>query len=188
MDIRISKTDLDGVVVIEPQFFQDHRGFFFESYNKRRLAEKGFDITFVQDNHSRSAKGVLRGLHYQNMKGPLHRLMRCTIGEIWYTVVDLRVGAPTFGKWFATTLSAENKKQVLIAPEFAHGFVVMSDVAEVQYKLSGYHDPAADAAIAWDDPDIGIPWPVKEPILSDRDRQKGVRLKDYLRDPSFKLS
>lgn len=188
MDIRIITTDIDGIVIIEPDFFQDHRGFFFESYNKKRFADHGLDHTFIQDNHSRSPKGVLRGLHYQNSSGAQHRLIRCTVGEIWDVAVDLRVGSPTFGTWFGVDLSAENKRQVLMAPEFAHGFVVLSDVAEVQYKCTGFHNSSAEASLAWDDPDVQIPWPIKDPILSERDRCTGGSLKDYLKKPAFTYS
>lgn len=185
MDIRVIRTDIDGILIVEPDFFQDHRGFFYESYSKNRFAEHGLDHTFVQDNHSRSSRGVLRGLHYQNMDGPQFRLIRCTVGEIWDVAVDLRVGSPTFGKWFGVTLSAENKRQVLLAPEFAHGFVVLSDFAEVQYKCTGHHNPSAEASLAWDDPDVRIPWPIKDPVLSDRDRYHGTRLTQYLENPAF---
>lgn len=185
MDIRVTSTDIPGVSVIEPEFFQDHRGFFFESYNRRRFAEHGITHVFVQDNHSRSSRGVLRGLHYQDGRAPQFRLIRCTAGEIWDVVVDLRAGLPTFGKWFGITLSAENKKQVLVAPEFAHGFTVLSDAAEVQYKCTNYHDPAAEASIAWNDPDLRIAWPVRDPVLSERDRTGGASIRDYLRSPAF---
>ncbi len=185
MDIRVINTELNGVVIIEPEFFQDHRGFFFESYNKKRFTEHGINHTFVQDNHSRSARGVLRGLHYQDMNAPQFRLIRCTVGEVWDVVVDLRVGSPTFCRWFGATLSAENKKQVLVSPEFAHGFVVLSDFAEVQYKCTGYHSPSAEASILWDDPELQITWPIKDPTLSDRDKFKGMSIKQYLKKPSF---
>ncbi|MBW4054702.1 MAG: dTDP-4-dehydrorhamnose 3,5-epimerase [Proteobacteria bacterium] len=183
--MRIINTDIDGIVIIEPDYFQDHRGFFFESYNQKRFAEHGLDLTFVQDNHSRSPKGVLRGLHYQGMAGPQFRLIRCTVGEIWDVAVDLRTGSPTFGKWFGVSLSAENKRQVLLAPEFAHGFVVLSDYAEVQYKCTGHHNPAAEASLAWNDPDVQIPWPITDPILSERDRSSGMTLSDYRKNPAF---
>ncbi len=185
MNIRVIPSDINGIVIIEPDFFQDHRGFFFESYSKKRFSEHGLDHEFVQDNHSRSPKGVLRGLHYQNMAGPQFRLIRCTVGEIWDVAVDLRAGSPTFGKWFGISLNAENKRQVLLAPEFAHGFVVLSDHAEVQYKCTGHHNPDAEASLAWDDPDVRIPWPITDPILSDRDRYSGMTLKDYRKNPAF---
>ena len=188
MDIRVTESSIPGIVVIEPEAFQDHRGFFYESYNKRRFAEHGLKHIFVQDNHSRSTRGVLRGLHYQDRTAPQFRLIRCTVGEVWDVAVDLRTGSPTFGKWFGMALSAENKKQLLIAPEFAHGFVVLSETAEVQYKCTNYHDGTAEASLAWNDPDVGIAWPVKNPILSDRDRTRGKSLREYLQRPAFTFS
>lgn len=185
MNLQISKTPLEGVLIIEPEIYQDHRGFFYESYNQKRFSEHGLHHTFVQDNHSHSPKGVLRGLHYQNMEGPQFRLVRCTAGEIWDVAVDLRVGSPTFGSWFGLVLSAENKKQLLLSPEFAHGFAVLSDFAEVQYKCTGHHNPSAEATIAWDDPDVRIPWPITDPVLSDRDRNRGMSIKEYLKKPAF---
>ncbi|WP_173198889.1 dTDP-4-dehydrorhamnose 3,5-epimerase [Geobacter sp. SVR] len=183
--MRVVLTEFEGILIIEPEYFQDHRGFFFESYSKRRFAEHGLEHAFVQDNHSRSPGGVLRGLHYQNAAAPQFRLIRCTLGEIWDVAVDLRVGSPTFGKWFGVELSAENKRQVLLPPEFAHGFVVLSEFAEVQYKCTGHHEPSAEASLAWDDPDVRIPWPISNPILSDRDRNTGTSLKEYLKNPAF---
>jgi dTDP-4-dehydrorhamnose 3,5-epimerase len=188
MDIRVIPTEFDGIVIIEPEYFQDHRGFFFESYSRRTFARHGLEHAFVQDNHSRSPRGVLRGLHYQNATAPQYRLIRCTVGEIWDVAVDLRVGSPTFGKWFGVELTAENKRQALLAPEFAHGFVVLSEVAEVQYKCTGHHEAAAEASLAWDDPDVGIPWPVGDPILSERDRTTGMSLKEYLKKPAFRYA
>lgn len=185
MDIRINATTLEGVVIIEPEFFQDHRGFFFESYHKKRLADHGYDLNFVQDNHSRSSRGVLRGLHYQDMTAPQHRIVRCTVGEVWDVVVDIRFGSPTFGKWFGASLSAENKKQLLIGPEFAHGFVVLSDYAEIQYKCTNHHNSTAERSLAWNDPDVKIDWPVKDAILSDRDKNCAVSLKEYIKNPAF---
>lgn len=185
MDIRLTKTDFESVLMIEPDYFQDERGFFFESYSKRRFAEHGLHHTFVQDNHSRSTLGVLRGFHYQDMTAPQFRLVRCTVGEVWDVIVDLRVGSPTFGRWLGVSLTAENKKQLLIAPEFAHGFVVLSEFAEIQYKCTNYHTPSADQTLAWNDQDIGVPWPVKQPILSKRD-MGGMSLRDYLKRPAFK--
>ncbi|KJS03117.1 MAG: dTDP-4-dehydrorhamnose 3,5-epimerase [Desulfobulbaceae bacterium BRH_c16a] len=185
MNIQVQNTDLEGVVLIEPEYFQDHRGFFFESYHKKRLSEHGFDLDFVQDNHSRSSRGVLRGFHCQDKTAPQYRMVRCTVGEVWDAVVDLRLGSPTFGKWYGALLTAENKKQILMAPQFAHGFVVLSEVAEIQYKCSGHHNPSAEKTLAWDDPDVNVSWPVKDPILSDRDRTSGMSLKAYRNNPFF---
>ena len=125
MNICIVKTEIDGLLIIEPDYFQDERGFFFESYSKQQFDEHGLDLTFVQDNHSRSTQDVVRGFHYQDKKAPQFRLVRCTVGEIWDVVVDLRLGSPTMGRWFGTKLTADGKKQLLIPPEFAHGFCVL---------------------------------------------------------------
>lgn len=185
MTIRVVETEIDGVLIIEPEVFQDGRGFFFESYSKRCFEEHGLDLNFVQDNHSRSKQGVLRGFHYQNAIAPQYRLIRCTVGEVWDVVVDLRIGSPTLGQWFGVTLTAENKRQVLISPEFAHGFYVQSSVAEVQYKCTNFHTPEAEQTLAWNDPEIAVPWPNKNPILSSKDRDNSMNFKDYLRRPAF---
>jgi len=185
MNIKVNSTEIEGVVIIEPEYFHDHRGIVFESYHKQRLSEQGIDLDFIQDNHSRSSAGVLRGLHYQDMTSPQYRMVRCTVGAVWDVVVDLRMKSPTFGKWFGVQLSAENKKQILMAPQFAHGFVVLSDVAEIQYKCTGHHNPSAERSLAWDDPDVNISWPVKDPVLSDRDRNSGMALKKYMENPYF---
>jgi dTDP-4-dehydrorhamnose 3,5-epimerase len=185
MDIRVLKTNFDGVMIIDVDAFQDHRGFFTESYHKQRFAEHGLNYMFVQDNHSRSFRNVLRGFHYQDMTAPQFRLIRCTVGEVWDVVVDLRMESPTFGRWFGVSLTADSKKQILIPPEFAHAFIALSDFAEIQYKCTGYHTPSAEWTLAWDDPDIAVPWPVKNPVLSDRDKS-GMSFKEYLKNPVFK--
>src|SRR5436190_530358 len=136
MNIRVVPTEIAGVMRIEPEFFEDERGFFFESYSKRNFGKNDLDLDFVQDNHSRSARGVLRGFHYQDTRAPQWRLVRCTVGEIFDVVVDLRPSSPSYGKWAGFHLSAANKHQLLIPPEFAHGFCVLSDSAEVQYKCT----------------------------------------------------
>lgn len=184
MGIRVTQTKLDGVLVIEPEVFRDARGFFLESYNKREFAAHGIVHEFVQDNHSRSLHGVLRGLHFQDMSAPQTKLVRCTMGRILDVAVDLRVGSPTFAQWVAVELSAENAKQLLVPVGFAHGFAVLSEVAEVQYKCDAYYAPAAEGVVMWNDPDIGIQWPFDDPILSRRD-QAGMSLKAYLADPKF---
>jgi dTDP-4-dehydrorhamnose 3,5-epimerase len=185
MNINVSKTELDGVLVIEPEYFQDERGFFFESYSTRAFAAHGLNLTFVQDNHSRSAQGVLRGFHYQDATAPQYRVVRCTVGEIWDVVVDLRVGSPTLGRWIGVNLTAENKRQLLVPPEFAHGFCVLSPVAEVQYKCTNLHTAEAEHTLAWNDPDIAVAWPVQDPTLSVRDRETGASFKEYLEHPAF---
>nr|CAJ31157.1 probable dTDP-4-dehydrorhamnose 3,5-epimerase [uncultured sulfate-reducing bacterium] len=161
---------MPGVYLLKPQVFEDNRGFFMETFNSKGLAELGIDRQWVQDNHSRSARGVLRGLHYQ-LGRPQAKLVRATRGRVFDVAVDIRPGSPHFGQWTGAELSEENKL-MLFAPEgFAHGFVVLSDVAEFQYKCSDYWAPAEERAIAWNDPDIGIEWPVEgfEPQLSGKD-------------------
>jgi dTDP-4-dehydrorhamnose 3,5-epimerase len=158
-----------------------------ETYHRRQLLERGLDFTFVQDNHSRSSRGVLRGLHYQDARAPQTRLVRCTVGEIFDAIVDLKIGSPTFGRSYSIHLTAENRKQLLIPAEFAHGFLVLSDVAEVQYKCTGHHDPAAERSLAWNDPEVAIAWPLATPTLSARD-QSAPSLADYRCNPAFPVA
>jgi len=186
MGIHITETQLAGVVIIEPEVFRDERGFFMESYNRRVFQAHGIPQEFVQDNHSRSAHKVLRGLHYQDMRAPQAKLVRCTVGRIWDVAVDLRVGSPTFGRWVGVELSAENARQLFIPVGFAHGFAVLSEFAEVQYKCDGYYTPAAEGVILWNDPDLSIAWPFDDPALSVRDRG-GILLRAYLQAPKFFL-
>jgi dTDP-4-dehydrorhamnose 3,5-epimerase len=166
-------TPLDGVFVLEPKVFGDARGFFFESYNARNFeAATGTRLNFVQDNHSRSAKGVLRGLHYQ-IRQPQGKLVRVTAGEVFDVAVDLRKSSPTFGKWYGHLLSAENKLQLWIPTGFAHGFVVLSDSADFLYKTTDYWAPEFERCIAWNDPDLAIDWPLGStpPLVSTKDAQ-----------------
>jgi dTDP-4-dehydrorhamnose 3,5-epimerase len=174
--MKVIPTDIEGLLVIEPQVFGDDRGFFFESFNARRFAElTGVTAEFVQDNHSRSAKNVLRGLHYQ-IEQAQGKLVRVTAGAVFDVAVDLRKSSPTFGKWFGLELSAENKRQLWIPAGFGHGFMVTSDSAEFLYKTTDYYAPQYERAIIWNDPSIGIDWPLDgEPLLSGKD-QKGVPL------------
>ena len=174
--MKVISTDIDGLLVVEPNVFGDDRGFFFESFNARRFAElTGVDAEFVQDNHSRSAKNVLRGLHYQ-IEQAQGKLVRVTAGAVFDVAVDLRKSSPTFGKWFGIELSAENKRQLWIPPGFAHGFLVTSDAAEFLYKTTDYYAPQHERAILWNDPAIGIEWPLQgDPLLSGKD-QKGALL------------
>ena len=164
-------TAIPDVLILEPRVFEDERGFFYEAYNARTFeAVTGIVRTFVQDNHSRSVRNVLRGLHYQ-IKHPQGKLVRCTVGRIFDVAVDIRRSSPTFGKWVGVELSADNKRQLWIPEGFAHGFVVLSNVAEVQYKTTDYYAPEWDRTIRWDDPDLAIEWPLEgEPILSPKDR------------------
>ncbi|RPI28122.1 MAG: dTDP-4-dehydrorhamnose 3,5-epimerase [Acidobacteria bacterium] len=186
MDIRVLETALPPVVIIETDFVRDERGFFIEAYHRQRYAERGITSEFVQDNHSRSGKNVLRGIHYQDMRAPMGKLIRCTVGRIYDVAVDLRVGAPTFGKWIGVELSGENMKQVMVPPGFGHGFLTLSEAAEVQYRCSTYYAPETEGVIAWNDPDLGISWPCSDPILSRRDQQ-GMSLREYLKKPAFRL-
>ncbi len=169
--MNVQETALSGVLMLEPRVFGDDRGFFFESWNTATFADAvGSDVTFVQDNHSRSSSGVVRGLHYQLPPSPQGKLVRCGRGALWDVAVDIRAGSPTFGQWLAAELTADNHRQLWIPPGFAHGFVALTDTADLLYKASGFYDPDADRSIAWDDPDIGIDWPLEgAPILSDKD-------------------
>jgi dTDP-4-dehydrorhamnose 3,5-epimerase len=176
--MRVVPTALPDVLVIEPQVFGDARGYFFESFNRRAFREAtGLDLEFVQDNHSRSARGVLRGLHYQ-IKQPQGKLVRCIAGEVFDVAVDLRRSYPTFGKWAGVKLSAENKRVAWVPPGFGHGFLVLSEYAEFLYKTTDYYAPEHERSVAWNDPDIGIAWPLAgEPVLSAKDKV-GARLRD----------
>jgi dTDP-4-dehydrorhamnose 3,5-epimerase len=171
--LNVIKGKLDGVLILEPKVFGDTRGFFMESYNSAKFAEVGIDLNFVQDNHSRSTKGVVRGLHYQINPGQ-DKLVRVIKGEVFDVVVDIRRNSLTFGEWEGFLLSEENKKQVFVPKGFAHGFCVISDVAEFIYKCSEYYSPDNERGIIWNDPGIGIEWPVKNPILSDRDQNHPI--------------
>ncbi len=166
--IVVTPTPLDGVVVVEPTVFDDDRGFFMESFNSHDFAEAGLPHVFAQDNQSRSTRGVLRGLHYQhpNWQGKLARVI---VGEIFDVAVDICRCSPTFGMWFGIVLSAKNKKQLYIPPGYAHGFCVLSDVAEMIYKVTTPYCAEDDAGIRWNDPEIKIDWPVSTPILSEKD-------------------
>ena len=166
--MTIVGTPLPGVKVVHPVVHRDERGFFLETYHAGRYAELGLPATFVQDNHSRSARGTLRGLHMQ-LASPQAKLVRVIAGEIFDVAVDTRVGSPTFGKWFGTLLSDQNFAQMFVPEGFAHGFAVVSDVAEVEYKCSTFYDADDEVAIRFDDPAIGVQWPVTSPTLSRRD-------------------
>ena len=175
--MKLIGTWLPDVLIVEPDVFGDDRGYFFESYNERELEKLGLRARFVQDNQSRSGKNVLRGLHYQ-IHQPQGKLVRVTAGEIFDVAVDIRRSSPHFGKWVADVLSHTNRKMMWIPPGFAHGFLVTSDYAEVQYKTTDYYAPAHERCVAWNDRDLAISWPLSgEPILSPKDRA-GLRLKD----------
>jgi dTDP-4-dehydrorhamnose 3,5-epimerase len=165
-------TDLPGVLLLEPRVFGDARGFFFESYNRRAFHKAtGVDVEFVQDNHSRSSRNVLRGLHYQ-VRQAQGKLVRVIAGEVWDVAVDLRKSASTFGRWTGFTLSAESRRMAWIPPGFAHGFLVMSDSAEVLYKATDYYAPEHERTLLWSDAALGIKWPLAgAPVLADKDRR-----------------
>jgi len=185
MKMRMNKTPLDGLLVVEIDFFRDERGFFMESWHKRDFAEAGLPYEFVQDSHSRSTYSVLRGLHYQDMRAPIVKLVRCTVGRVFDVAVDLRVSSPTFGQWFGIELTAENKTQLLVPLGFAHGFLTLSDVCEIQYKQTEYYRPEAEGGVAWNDKDIAIDWPLRNPPILSRRDQNQPSLKQYLQNPAF---
>lgn len=177
--MQVIKTAIPDVLIFEPKVFGDERGFFFESFNTQSFNQAvGRDVTFVQDNHSRSMQGVLRGLHYQLPPAAQGKLVRCVSGEVFDVAVDLRKSSPTFGRWFGTHLSAENKRQVWVPEGFGHGFAVLSEHADFLYKTTDYYSPALERCIAWDDPTIGIIWPISTPILSSKDSGTAVSFLD----------
>ena len=166
--MKVTETGLPGVLVIEPRVFQDPRGFFLETFSAGRYEALGVHGPFVQDNHSRSLKGTVRGLHLQVSK-PQAKLMRAVSGAMLDVAVDVRVGSPSFGRWTSALLSGDNFKQLYVPPGFAHGFAVLSDVVDVEYKCTDYYDPADELTVLWNDASIGVDWPSGEPILSARD-------------------
>jgi dTDP-4-dehydrorhamnose 3,5-epimerase len=181
--MKVLTCDIAGLLVVEPKVHGDARGFFLETWNQRRYREAGLDADFVQDNVSLSRRGILRGLHFQN-PSPQGKLLQVLQGEVFDVAVDIRRSSPTFGKWHGLVLSGENKRQFYIPPGFAHGFAVLSETAFFQYKCTEFYAPKAEIAIRWDDPDIGIQWPLKEPLLSERDA-KGLRLHDIAPERLF---
>ena len=177
MPFEFVKLKLDGLVLVKPRIFTDDRGFFIESYRRKDFALGGIPEEFVQDNHSRSAKGVLRGLHYQRGAAAQGKLLRCISGAILDVGVDIRRGSPTFGRWDAAELSAVNGHMLYLPPGFAHGFLVLSGAAEIIYKCTAEYSPADEGGIIWNDPDIGVEWTLADPFLSARDGAL-PRLKD----------
>ena len=170
--MKAERTEIAEVLVLEPKVFGDARGFFYESYNRKTFAlATGLDVEFVQDNHSRSSKNVLRGLHYQ-LRQAQGKLVRVTAGEIWDVAVDLRRSSPTFGRWVGARIDAESKRMLWVPAGFAHGFLVLSEQAEVQYKTTDYYAPEHERTLLWNDPALAIPWPLAgEPLLADKDRR-----------------
>lgn len=178
--MNVIETDLPGVLVIEARVHGDHRGYFLESYNEERFYEAGIRCRFVQDNLSYSARGILRGLHFQNPHGQA-KLVQVLAGEVFDVAVDIRMGSATFGKWTGRILSSENKRQMLVPEGFAHGFCVLSPEALFSYKCSDFYAPECEGGILWNDPDIGITWPLTEPLLSLKDTAL-PRLRDIPRE------
>ncbi|MFN0061411.1 MAG: dTDP-4-dehydrorhamnose 3,5-epimerase [Myxococcaceae bacterium] len=183
--MNVITLEIPGVLLIEPKVFGDPRGFFFETFSAKRYAEAGIDMPFVQDNLSRSSRGTLRGLHFQEpyAQGKLVSVLR---GAVLDVVVDVRRGSPSYGKWLGVELSEENHRQLWVPPGFAHGFCVTSDVADFAYKCTGYYAPKSEHGIAWNDPDIGIRWPVSTPLLSQKDAA-WPRLKDAQTLPRYEM-
>ena len=181
MQIRIDNQFLDAVVVLVPEVYQDGRGFFMETFRADQFHDLGLPVDFVQDNHSRSAKGVVRGLHFQ-WEPPMGKLMRVPLGAAFLVAVDIRKGSPTLGRWAGVECSAENRRQVWAPAGFARGFCVLSEVAEIQYKCTGVYNSRAESGILWNDPAIGVEWPVLNPILSEKDRRART-LADWLASP-----
>jgi len=170
--VIISPVDIPGPLVIEPKVFGDERGFFLESWNEARFKDAGLDLAFVQDNHSRSAKGVLRGVHFQN-PNPQGKLVRVVSGAVWDVAVDLRASSPYYGKWFGIELSAANKRMFWVPPGFGHGFLTLEEGTDFLYKCTSLYEPASEQSLQWDDPAVGIDWPLGDivPQLSQKDRE-----------------
>jgi dTDP-4-dehydrorhamnose 3,5-epimerase len=166
--LRLLNTDLPGVLLVEPDVFRDARGYFLETFHERKYREAGIPYAFVQDNQSRSTRGALRGLHAQ-LRRPQGKLIRAVQGEIFDVAVDLRPGSSTFGKWTGAKLSADDFRQMFVPPGFAHGFCVLSETAEVAYKCTDFHDRDDEIGLRWNDPDVAIAWPLKNPLLSEKD-------------------
>lgn len=177
MPFTSTPLEIPEVLIIEPKVFGDERGFFMEVYNKKDFEEIGLSQEFVQDNHSKSTKDVLRGLHYQKDPMAQGKLVRCVRGAILDVAVDIRKGSPTYGKWVSAEITAENKKLIWVPRGFAHGFITLEDDTEVIYKVDNLYSPENDRGIAWNDPDVGVEWPTDNPILSDKDSKQPL-LKD----------
>ncbi|MCR3961849.1 dTDP-4-dehydrorhamnose 3,5-epimerase [Aeromonas veronii] len=175
--MNVIKTAIPDVLIFEPKVFGDERGFFFESFNHKLFEETvGYQVNFVQDNHSKSSKGVLRGLHYQLSPHAQGKLVRCVAGEVFDVAVDIRKSSPTFGQWVGVHLSGENKRQLWIPEGFAHGFVTLSETAEFLYKTTNYYAPQSEGSIRWDDPQVGIEWPIEGEVSLSKKDQEAVSL------------
>ena len=187
MTLAVHRTALDGVLLIEPTIRRDERGFFLESYQQREYRAAGIEQVFVQDNFSRSRQGVLRGFHLQDASAPMAKLVRCVRGRVLDVAVDLRAGSPTFGRHVIEELDEERMLQLLVPVGFGHAFLALSEWADLEYRCSGFYTPAAERVVAWDDPQIGIRWPIARLIVSERDRH-GMSLAEYLAAPAFEFS
>ncbi len=185
--MQVEQTRLPGVLVITPRVFPDPRGFFLESYNQEAFRGQGIDTVFVQDNHSRSTRNTLRGLHFQIPPAEQVKLVRVVRGAIWDVAVDIGAGSPCLGRWVGVELSAENFRQLLIPAGYAHGFCVLSDEAEVLYKTSHVYSPQHERSILWNDPQLSIDWPVQRPLLSERD-QRAASFAEYLAGTPFRVA
>lgn len=184
MEIKLSKTPLKDVLLVDIDYFQDKRGFVIEPWHKKDFAKAGLHVDFIQEVHSKSKYKVIRGLHYQDLKSPMAKLIRCIYGSIFFVTVDLRIKSDTFGEWFSVTLTGDNKKQLFVPVGFAVGFAVLSDAAEAIYKLTGFYTKTSEHVILWNDKDLTIKWPYADPILSERDKT-GVSFAEYKKHPSF---
>lgn len=185
MEFHVERTFIRDLLIITPEMFKDERGFFTETYRKDKFTAFGLEVEFVQDNHSRSSKNVLRGLHFQ-WDPPMGKLMRVTQGSAFLVAVDIRIGSPTFGKWIGVEASVENRKQVYAPEGFARGFCVLSEFAEIQYKCTGIYNNKGESGILWNDPVIGIEWPATNPILSKKD-EAAQTLENWTQEPESKI-
>ncbi len=184
MQVTLIETAIPEVLLIETVRFEDDRGFFMESFHKEAFEELGIPVNYVQENHSFSKNGVIRGIHYQDMTAPIGKLVRCTVGKILDVAVDLRVGSPTFGKYVKTILSEENNQLLYLPEGFGHAFLSMADRTEIQYKCTAYYSPSSERTLLWNDSKIGIEWGISNPSVSPKDN-KGQTLDEYLKDPAF---
>ena len=184
MQAQLIETGIPEVLLIETVRFEDERGFFMESFHKQLFEELGIPVNYVQDNHSRSNNGVIRGIHYQDMTEPIGKLVRCTVGKALDVAVDLRVGSPTFGEYVKTILSEENNRLLYLPEGFGNAFLSLADRTELQYKCTAYYSPSSEGTLLWNDPKIGIEWDIPNPSVSPKD-QKGQTLEEYLKNPAF---
>jgi dTDP-4-dehydrorhamnose 3,5-epimerase len=183
--MQVLETSLPGVMLLEPRIFNDDRGFFYESYHEKRYWDLGLQVRFVQDNHSHSQRGTLRGLHYQ-LQNPQGKLVRVSQGEVFDVAVDIRKGSPTFGQWFGALLSSQNNRQLYVPPNFAHGFCVLSETADFLYKCTDFYTPGDEYSLRWDDPEIKIEWPMLDaPLLSPKDADAPLLAEAMANLPTF---